>query len=374
MADTKISALSSAAALGGTEAVPIVQSGSTVKTTISAILTYIQAQALNLTANFAIATNKFTVNATTGNTAVAGTLGVTGATTMATLATSGVASLASATITTPLPVGSGGTGAATLDAAGIVTKTGTQTAAGAKTWSDAASFSSTLAVTGASTLTGAVTASAAPTLTSAGSYGIGTMPTFTSTSGIRACVNAVGLGNPTGNSTAAYFGVAAQAATEVANAFNLTGTFGLRSVWVRAQHQGAGTVTGAVGAMIDTNVNSGGGIITNNYGLYLAAQTVGANNWALRQVGSTTPSQFDGKVGIGMLPSNTLDVTGTFGATGIATFGSQINLKSYTVATLPSATTGGGLVYVSNASPTPCVAFSDGTNWKRSDNAATTVS
>ena len=42
MADTKISALTAAAALAGTEAVPVVQSAATVKTTLSAIAAYVR--------------------------------------------------------------------------------------------------------------------------------------------------------------------------------------------------------------------------------------------------------------------------------------------------------------------------------------------
>ncbi len=42
MADKKISELTSSGAIGGTEELPIVQSGSTVKTTINAIKTFLQ--------------------------------------------------------------------------------------------------------------------------------------------------------------------------------------------------------------------------------------------------------------------------------------------------------------------------------------------
>lgn len=52
----------------------------------------------------------------------------------------------------------------------------------------------------------------------------------------------------------------------------------------------------------------------------------------------------------------------------------RMDMKSYTVATLPSAATAGGTIYVSDASGTPCLAFTNGTNWKRCDNAATTIS
>jgi hypothetical protein len=51
----------------------------------------------------------------------------------------------------------------------------------------------------------------------------------------------------------------------------------------------------------------------------------------------------------------------------------RLNLKSYTVATLPAVGAAAGVVYVSDAAVAPCVAFSNGTNWKRCDDAATTV-
>lgn len=68
-----------------------------------------------------------------------------------------------------------------------------------------------------------------------------------------------------------------------------------------------------------------------------------------------------------------LVATGTFDVTGVATHSARISLASYTVGTLPSASPAGGLIYVSDAAVAPCVAFSNGTNWKRCDNAATTV-
>lgn len=43
----------------------------------------------------------------------------------------------------------------------------------------------------------------------------------------------------------------------------------------------------------------------------------------------------------------------------------QLTLDSYTVATLPPATTPGQLIYVSNETGGATVAFSDGTNWRR---------
>lgn len=61
------------------------------------------------------------------------------------------------------------------------------------------------------------------------------------------------------------------------------------------------------------------------------------------------------------------------GSAPALTMGGRVNLKSYTFATLPAVGVAGGLVYVSDAAVNPCVAFSNGTNWKRCDNAGTTV-
>jgi len=63
------------------------------------------------------------------------------------------------------------------------------------------------------------------------------------------------------------------------------------------------------------------------------------------------------------------DVTG--GVTGNVV--GSIKLPTYTVAGAPAATgLAGTLIYVSNgAGGSPIIAFSDGTNWKRSDTGAT---
>jgi len=64
-------------------------------------------------------------------------------------------------------------------------------------------------------------------------------------------------------------------------------------------------------------------------------------------------------------------VTATSGFVG------DIKLPTYTVANAPSAATAGAgtIVYVSNgAGGSPCVAISDGTNWKRPDTGGTIAS
>lgn len=61
-------------------------------------------------------------------------------------------------------------------------------------------------------------------------------------------------------------------------------------------------------------------------------------------------------------------VTSTNGFVG------DIRVPTYTVLTAPSASAAGAgtLIYVSNgAGGNPILAFSDGTNWKRSDTGAT---
>jgi hypothetical protein len=54
-----------------------------------------------------------------------------------------------------------------------------------------------------------------------------------------------------------------------------------------------------------------------------------------------------------------------FTAAGHLTLVNQLNLPSFTVGTVPSAATAGGLIYVSNESGGAVPAFSDNTNWRR---------
>ena len=68
--------------------------------------------------------------------------------------------------------------------------------------------------------------------------------------------------------------------------------------------------------------------------------------------------------------------TTTFSGPVVSTNGfvGDIVVPTYTVASAPSAATAGAgtLIYTSNgAAGSPILAFSDGTNWKRSDTGAT---
>jgi len=58
---------------------------------------------------------------------------------------------------------------------------------------------------------------------------------------------------------------------------------------------------------------------------------------------------------------------------GITVEGDVVQTGTYTVATVPAAASyTGAIIYVSNgAGGNPILAFSDGSNWKRSDTGAT---
>ncbi len=47
-------------------------------------------------------------------------------------------------------------------------------------------------------------------------------------------------------------------------------------------------------------------------------------------------------------------------------FGDRVRLTSYAVADVPDATTGIGIIFVSDETGGATIAFSDGTNWRRS--------
>ena len=50
-----------------------------------------------------------------------------------------------------------------------------------------------------------------------------------------------------------------------------------------------------------------------------------------------------------------------------------VQMRSYTVATLPATPAAGLVAYCSDAAVAPCICFGNGTVWKRCDNASTTV-
>ena len=72
----------------------------------------------------------------------------------------------------------------------------------------------------------------------------------------------------------------------------------------------------------------------------------------------------------GGLETDDFTVNGNIAAEVLS--GTVVSLSSYTVATVPAAASfTGSVIYVSNgAAGSPIIAFSNGTNWLRSDTAA----
>jgi hypothetical protein len=150
--------------------------------------------AVNTTGDFSVATNKLTVAAASGNTAVAGTLAVTGATNLSSLATSGAATIGGA-----------------LNVTGATTLTGNLTVPG------------NLAVTGTSTLTGATAVTGtlgvtgASTLASVGVTGAATVGTTLGVTGVSTLASAVVTGAATVGTTLGVTGNATLAANLTVN-------------------------------------------------------------------------------------------------------------------------------------------------------------
>lgn len=136
----------------------------------------------------------------------------------------------------------------------------------------------------------------------------------------------------------------------------------------------AQSIAGAKTFLADLQVGQASGGTQNGHIKVLSSDTLPALQW---KYGGTTTAQITG-VDTGSLYC---DVTGTLhfrnailGGTTLFQInvnssslacGAPLGLKSYTVATLPAATTAGQMIYVSNESGGATPAFSDGTNWRR---------
>ena len=92
----------------------------------------------------------------------------------------------------------------------------------------------------------------------------------------------------------------------------------------------------------------------------------GSDNWFLQGSGGVnifaTPTGV--RIGGSTLPTEALDVTGNIQTDAISFVG------SFTVATLPSATKAGGQIFVSDETGGATIAFSDGINWRRTQDRA----
>lgn len=176
---------------------------------------------------------------------------------------------------------------------------------------------------------------------SLGSYVYGSQTTHTNTSGQRAITQNVFLSNPSGSSSASTWATYSAARVTSANAQNHTATVGLAGYTGEILHVGSATVTGGACFYAHGHTNSGGGTLANAYGFYCNTLGAGTNRYSFYAV--TDIAYFGGG----------------------ATMNAQVNLKSYTVATLPSAATAGGFIYVSDETGGAVPAFSDATNWRR---------
>ena len=285
--------------------------------------------------DFAVATNKFTVAAASGNTEVAGTLGVTGASTLAALsATTGTfSSTATATAFIPTTSATVPTNGMYLPATnslawatnstedmrlnatgdlGVGTNAPTtrlhvykdQTSASGNTINFRVAGSQTVASTGAfqtAQLTGAYTASSGNTLATL--IGLLADP---SNSGTGAVTTLHGIRSGPQN-------------TSTGTVANL---FGVASIPLNS---GAGTVTSAYGVLARVDNTNVGGTITSVYGVYVGTPSNSGtivNNWGVYQENAAAKNAFFGRTLIGGTTddaSTNLQVNGTFKATGAST-------------------------------------------------------
>jgi hypothetical protein len=98
-----------------------------------------------------------------------------------------------------------------------------------------------------------------------------------------------------------------------------------------------------------------------------------SNYWVvLRDNTEITDIVATGNSGTGFSNNRFFAEFGTHTWSGTEIFRDNYEAKAYTVATTPSAAIAGQTIYVTDgAAGSPIVAFSDGTNWKRTDTAAT---
>ena len=190
--------------------------------------------AVNTTGDFSVATNKLTVAAASGNTAVAGTLGVTGATSLSSLITSGAATIGGA-----------------LNVTGATTLTGNLAVPG------------NLAVTGTSTLTGATAVTS--TLGVAGNFAVNTNKlTVAASSGNTVIAGTLGVTGATtlatvGASTANISTLNVSGLTTVAELDNLgDSTVGGTLDVTGATTLGGLTVAGNIAANGNTTLGNAG--------------------------------------------------------------------------------------------------------------------
>lgn len=148
-------------------------------------------------------------------------------------------------------------------------------------------------------------------------------------------------------------------ATQNANAVAITG----------------GTVAGITSLGVSGNITATGNVHT--FGPSSSTPGSGANlrlhndagtyQWLIGLLGSVGATEFNIGNGVTSTVLYSIDTTGNLKSQGsiVLTSTRHPQLRSYTVASLPSAATAAQLIYVSNETGGAVVAFSDGTNWRR---------
>lgn len=101
---------------------------------------------------------------------------------------------------------------------------------------------------------------------------------------------------------------------------------------------------------------SAGGTVTNRYGVYLDLDNTGTTTaWGIYQTASATKNYFNGKVGIGVLPtSNALEVTGTVSATTFSGSGASLTSipAGQLTGTIPTGVLGNSSLFIGTTSIT----------------------
>lgn len=106
---------------------------------------------------------------------------------------------------------------------------------------------------------------------------------------------------------------------------------------------GSGTITSGAGVRVLTNNNTGGGTFTNNYGIFVEAQTAGTNNWAIYTNAGRVRLGGDLETAAGRIEKlNTITTNTTLDATY---HNVMCNSATAITVTLPAAASNSGRVY-----------------------------
>ncbi len=142
-----------------------------------------------------------------------------------------------------------------------------------------AAGTSTGATSQAQTFTNGIIANVAPSTTNTFLIGGRFDPTATSGSHTSGSFQLVAA--PTGSTSASYRTLTFDIGSATGNVNNFTATLGMVAVQGNITHRGSGAVTGTCSYYVANPTISGGGSITTAYGIYAAALTAAATNYAI---------------------------------------------------------------------------------------------